>query len=67
MDQKMNQKSLRQRAESLLEVHNGACSVWMGSHLLEAFQQMEKEGLVTIKPSGGIFWIVDVRMERQGV
>ena len=61
----MTTKTLRQRAESLLEVHNGACSVWMGSHLLEAFQQMEKEGLVTIKPSGGIVGMVDVRMEKQ--
>jgi hypothetical protein len=50
----MTKTLIRQRAESLLEVHNGACSVWM-----------EKEGLVTIKPSGGIVGMVDVRMERQ--
>lgn len=58
-------KTPRQRAESLLEIHGGACSMFVGSHLLEAFREMEGEGLVTIEPCTSVAGMVNVRVRKQ--
>lgn len=47
----MTNKSPRQRAESLLKIHEGACSVFSVSDITDAFREMQKEGLVHIEPS----------------
>lgn len=48
----MNQ--LRLRAEQLLLLHEGHCFVVAGNELTQSFQDMEREGFVTITPCGHI-------------
>lgn len=55
----------RQRAEALLQAHGGACSVFIGSHLLEAFRDMERERLVDIEPCVSVAGMLDVRVRKQ--
>lgn len=40
-----------QRAESLLKLHSGSCSVYGISDIANAFREMEKGGLVKIEPA----------------
>jgi len=42
----------RERAEALLEIHGGACSVDGDSDLVEPFRDMERERLVRMSPIG---------------
>lgn len=44
----MTTQTPRQRAETLLETHQGACFVIDGNDLQTPFRDMEREGLVTV-------------------
>lgn len=48
MNEEILFKTPRQRAESLLAIHDGCCAVEEGSDLAQPFEDMEREGLVTI-------------------
>lgn len=42
---------LRQRAEMLLKIHEGKCSVYGDSDMANTFREMQVLGLVSIEPS----------------
>ena len=59
----MKEKIYRQKAEALLEIHEGSCSVFGGSHLILSFREMEREGKVSIQPCGGSLGMWDIRVK----
>lgn len=48
-------KTPRERAEALLALHNGCCSVSLESDVGKAFEAMESEGLVRVE-SASVHW-----------
>ena len=50
MTQSTLERTPRFKAERLLSVHDGRCSIPKDHHLAEVFQSMQREGLVDIAP-----------------